>query len=507
MTFDPTDEQQQIVASIEAGDNIAVQALAGTGKTATLLLGAEAKERRLKQGLYVSFGKKNRADAEKRFPATVTCKTSHALAWDVARFYQRRWKDAKGRPPTRRTPTELAQAFGTKPFAAGERTLTKEAVAVLAKRAVIRYCRGTDEKIGAWHVPAAEGIDGDPAGALKKHVLPYAQAMWRDLQDPHSDRAQFDHDCYMKIWALKKPKLDYNFIMLDEAQDTNALFLDVLLRQGCQLIAVGDSCQTLYSWRGALDALGKWPADQRLSLTESFRFGPQIAEAANDWLAALGEELRLSGRGPAGRVGPLTQADAILCRTNAGAIEAAWEALQTGQKVGMDERVADDIKGMCKAALQLQAGQPCDHRAFSTFASWREVMHYVQTDPTAGDLAVFARLVEKWGAAKLLQVAKQFKNPLRAKVDVVVMTGHQSKGMEYPRVKIGPDFYEPALGAEGDLPPIPAAYLQLCYVATTRAQRELDNTTLSWIKDYLRGEPTETQLEHWYQRELRKAAS
>src|SRR5690606_33987283 len=119
-------------------------------------------------------------------------------------------------------------------------------------------------------------------------------------------------------------------------------------------------------------------------------------------------------------VGPLAQADAILCRTNAGAVEAAWEALQAGQKVGMDHRVSEDIKSMCRAALRLQAGQPCDHRAFSTFASWREVVHYVQTDPTAGDLAVFVRLVEKWGASKLLQVAKQFKNPLRAKVDVVV---------------------------------------------------------------------------------------
>lgn len=505
MSFTPTDEQDQIVTAIEAGDNITVQALAGTGKTATLLLGAEAKERRLKMGFYIAFGKNNRADAKDRFPGTVECHTSHSVAWEVGRYYRRRWSGTR----TRRSGTDLADAFNTKPFApAPDRTITSVGIAILAKLAVQRYARSADPELTAWHVAPVDGIGGDTLAALKAHVLPFAKAMWHDLQDPHADRAEFTHDHYRKMWALKKPKLKGNFVMLDEAQDIDALMFDVLTRQDCQLIAVGDVNQTLYAWRGASsDALAKWPADQRLSLTESFRFGPQIADRANQWLAALDCDLRLVGRGAPGTVGPLAEPDVVLCRTNAGAVEAAQEALAAGRRVGMAKKVSDDIKSMCKAALDLQAGLHCDHRDLATFASWREVLHYVETDPTAGDLAVFVRLVEKWGAAQLLKIAKQFKDSDKGPVDVTVMTGHGSKGLQYPRVKIGTDFPEPSLDGEGQLRPMDPAMLQLCYVAVTRAQQHLDDQAIAWVDDYLTGEATDGQLHRWHQRELKKAGT
>jgi len=502
MSFTPTAEQDRIVTAIEEGHNVAVQALAGTGKTQTLLLGAEAKERRLKMGLYIAFGKNNRADAKDRFPGTVECHTSHSVAMDVGRYYARRWSGRN----TRRNGAQLADAFGTKPFApAPERTITSIGVAILAKLAVQRFARSADRELTAWHVGPVDGIDPDAHRALKAHVLPFAKAMWNDLQDPHSDRAEFTHDHYRKMWALKNPKLKVNFIMLDEGQDIDALTLDVLTRQQCQLIAVGDVNQTLYAWRGAQDALAKWPADQRLSLTESFRFGPAIADRANQWLAALGCDLRLKGRGEAGTVGPLTEPDVVLCRTNAGAVEAAQAALAAGRRVGMAKRVSDDIKHMCKAALDLQAGLQCDHPQLGTFASWREVLHYVESDPTAGDMAVFVRLVEKWGAAQLLKIVKQFKDTDKGPVDLTVMTGHGAKGLQYPRVKIGADFREPSLDGEGKVRPMDPADLQLCYVAVTRAQQHLDDRSIAWIDDYLAGEATEDQLQRWYQRELKKA--
>jgi len=502
MAFTPTDEQDQIVTAIEEGSNIAVQALAGTGKTATLLLGAQAKERRLKQGLYVAFGSPNRKDAQQRFPGTVESHTSHSLAMEVGRYYRRRFSGKN----SGRTGAQLADAFKVKPFAPSPaRTITSVGVAVLAKQAVGRFARSADREITAWHVPRPDGIDAESAQALKEHVLPFAKAMWIDLQDPHRDRAEFTHDHYRKIWALQNPKLKYNFIMLDEAQDTDKLTLSVLKQQQCQLIAVGDTNQQLYAWRGATEALAAWPADVRLHLTESFRFGPQIAEEANKWLAALGEELRLRGRGAPGKVGPLTEADAVLCRTNAGAVEAAWEAIQAGRTVGMAKKVVDGIKSMCKAALDLQAGLHPEDGMLATFGSWHEVLHYVQTDPSASGLAVFVRLVEKWGAGQLLKIAKQVKSTERAKVDLTVMTGHRSKGLQYPRVKIGSDFREPTLNEDGMVSEMDPAELQLCYVAATRASEHLDCEAVSWIDSYLEGNATPAQLQRWYDRELKKA--
>ncbi len=69
----PTDEQAAAADRFQAGDHLALQAGAGTGKTTTLALLAHGTRRR---GRYLAY---NRAIAHGA--ATVTCKTAHALAF------------------------------------------------------------------------------------------------------------------------------------------------------------------------------------------------------------------------------------------------------------------------------------------------------------------------------------------------------------------------------------------------------------------------------------------
>lgn len=87
------------------------------------------------------------------------------------------------------------------------------------------------------------------------------------------------------MWQLSRSVIPAGFIMFDEAQDANPVTAFVVQDQdSAQVIAVGDSCQAIYGWRGAIDALSEWPADGRLHLTQSFRFGPAVAAEANKWL-------------------------------------------------------------------------------------------------------------------------------------------------------------------------------------------------------------------------------
>ena len=67
--------------------------------------------------------------------------------------------------------------------------------------------------------------------------------------------------------------------------------------------------------------MSRFQADQRLCLSQSFRFGPAIAAEANKWLQLLDAPLRLRGfdRIPS-TVGPIACPDAVLCRTNAEAV-------------------------------------------------------------------------------------------------------------------------------------------------------------------------------------------
>merc|ERR1719483_1515298 len=67
----------------------------------------------------------------------------------------------------------------------------------------------------------------------------------------------------------------------------NPCMLSVCLQQKCPKIVVGDQYQQIYSFRGAVNALDLVLKSDRTSvktnyfLTQSFRFGPEIAFLAN----------------------------------------------------------------------------------------------------------------------------------------------------------------------------------------------------------------------------------
>ena len=68
---------------------------------------------------------------------------------------------------------------------------------------------------------------------------------------------------------------------------------------------VGDSQQQIYTFTGAINALAQVGAEQRTFLTKSFRFGPKIAEVANDVLDLLpdGAYVLNAARGGVGHLG------------------------------------------------------------------------------------------------------------------------------------------------------------------------------------------------------------
>ena len=110
----------------------------------------------------------------------------------------------------------------------------------------------------------------------------------------------FRHDHYLKLWQLTRPRIGADYLMFDEAQDANPVIVAVVQDQSVlQKVAVGDSCQAIYGWRGAVDALATWPASTRLQLSCSFRFGSAVAHEANNWLEVSTFTTGEPGRTPA----------------------------------------------------------------------------------------------------------------------------------------------------------------------------------------------------------------
>jgi superfamily I DNA/RNA helicase len=276
------------------------------------------------------------------------------------------------------------------------------------------------------------------------------------------------HDGYLKLWALSDPLLPTNVLFVDEAQDLNPVLVDVIRKQKCQIISVGDPHQQIYEWRGAMNALGILPGVE-MTLSQSFRFGGEIAAAANDLIKTMNEDTPLRGNGGAGYVtAPDDSApDAILCRTNAGVFAAA--AVNPGCSIAGGTR---ELQTLVADIERLQNGREAVSPELAIFGNWREVVEFVEMEENSGGLAPIVRIVERNGVEylrKILETVKEDGYP-------AIGTAHKTKGLEYEHVELRGDFSaeNPSLEAR-----------RLFYVALTRAKYEVNVDDLI-LAEYLK---------------------
>ncbi|MET9792796.1 MULTISPECIES: UvrD-helicase domain-containing protein [Streptomyces] len=481
----PTDEQVHAVDAFRAGHHLSLQAGAGTGKTTTLEMLAASTNRR---GRYIAFNKDIACDAAKRFPRTVTCRTAHASA------YAALGHSYAGRLNGPRQPAwKTGQALGlTRPVRIGDHEISHRTLSNAALRAVKRFCYSADRALGRQHVPRLRRLATTAEHTqLADVVFPFAVKAWADLQNPHQGVVQFEHDHYLKMWALTQPKIEADFLFLDEAQDTNPVLEQVFnaQREHAQLVMVGDSAQAIYGWRGARDVMTDFTDATALTLTRSFRFGPLLAEQANRWLELAEAPIRLTGcETMPTEVGEIANPDAVLCRTNIGAMAEVMRLLSEGHRVAL-ARGGHTLAGLALAARDLKEGRRTNHPELVLFASWGDVQDYAAYDPSGGDLQPFVDLVDTHGPEAILAAVDELTDEDHA--DVTVSTAHKAKGREWPTVRIGDDFPPPKdtdqQDAEGRLIPEPVSDTdaRLAYVAVTRARHHLDLGGLSWIDSHL----------------------
>lgn len=477
MDFPPTLEQQEILDAFETGQNLVIEAGAGTGKTTTLRLLAESTDR---TGLYLAYNKAIQTDAARTFPSNVACKTAHSLAYG-GMMQDPHNKALMARLNGPRVPSR--QAISILGIPSGYQIKKDQMVpawilARSAQDAVTRFCNSADEEITDFHVKKLDGIEtAENQAAYKRFVAPFARKAWADINST-SGRLQFKHDHYLKIWALTNPTLRYDFMLLDEAQDANPVIAKLVEDQThAQQIMVGDACQAIYGWRGAVDAMSNFDVEHRLSLSQSFRFGSAVADTANIFLNLLEAPLRLSGFEKINSiVGTIKEPDAILCRTNATVIETAMAAQEDGRKVAIVGGTTEILR-FVEAARELQQGNSTSHAELALFKSWNEVLEYSDSDE-GSDLKVMVRMIENYGIDAIITVCKNSVEEDAA--DLIVSTAHRAKGREWNKVRIANDFKAPEEGKE-----VSRAELMLMYVGVTRAKLELDKSGVAWIEELI----------------------
>lgn len=491
-----TPEQDQAVELFATGRPLKIHAGAGTGKTTTLKAIAQSAPQRA--GAYLAFNRVIAQEAGRGMPMSVRSTTMHSLAFNQVgpMLAARERLDAP-----RIHSAKLARLMGINAGLLVEIGDRKKVLqpgwqASTVMKAVTTFCQSARlqptvldfARVPALDLPDANGVrtwrNND---ALAKELLPYLLGAWADLLDP-GGRLRFTHDVYFKAAQLAGVEMPGDYLMVDEAQDLNPVmlaWLDTQRRLGKQVVYVGDSQQQIYEWRGAVDALdlAAGPDAHTTYLTQSFRFGPAIADVANAILAELGAELRLVGTPSIdSKLAHLAVPDAVLCRSNAQAVHQVLGLQRLGLApflVGGSKEIVD----FTHAAVALQVGKSTSHPELACFNTWSEVLEYVEADPQGDELRMMVNMLEDYGPEIVLEAVAGLVGEDGA--DVVVSTGHRAKGREWHRVRLAADFAEVA-GHDGKVPP---GEWRLLYVACTRAQHELDITWATPVRSLLNKPP------------------
>ncbi|MDP2097760.1 MAG: UvrD-helicase domain-containing protein, partial [Methylobacter sp.] len=258
------------------------------------------------------------------------------------------------------------------------------------------------------------------------------------------------HDGYLKLFQLSDPDLSgYDYLLVDESQDTNPVTMSIIFKQTAQKVFVGDSHQAIYGWRGARNALGfaiKQGAVDRY-LTGSFRFGSNIAQVANKILAVKGEPMQVHGLSGTDNIGKARDGEAktVISRSNAGVFSQTAKAINKNQSwwhvggsAGYRFEQILDIYHLWKRQFSLVRDPFI--RSFTDFA---ELKLYAE-DVEDTEIKPRCRITEEYGDA-IPGIIDTIRRQAGAATtmdtaEIVMSTAHKAKGLEWPNVQLDEDF-------------------------------------------------------------------
>lgn len=482
-SFSLTPEQDNIVKS---NGNARINAVAGSGKTSTLLAYAASRPAGSRI-LYMAFNKSVKLEAIEKFRkyglSNVTVETAHSLAYKhivPASGYMVRSAGYKTH--------ELVDLLQLRP---GGDKHTAFIIANHINKFVTYFCNSDRQRVQDLNY--LHTITDPRTAAFVRSFYPAIEEGTRILLS-RMDKGEIEitHDFYLKKFQLSSPSLPFDHILFDEGQDASAAMLDVFLRQHAVKLIVGDTHQQIYSWRYAVNSLDKTDF-ARFQLSTSFRFRQDIASLASsilDWknLLAPSSPVAINGKG----AGSNHTIRATLARTNLGLLLEAINYITSKWQPGLihfegnlhSYTYADDGTSLYDV-LSLYNGRRSGIRdkLLQSMKDYRELEDYVEK---TGDvqLGMMAAIIEEYGneIPHLIKTLKEkhVSDGERSKASMIFSTVHRAKGLEYDEVTLANDFItreklEKLLaGADDKENPVSKEKLNeeinLLYVAVTRTK-------------------------------------
>jgi F-box protein, helicase, 18 len=434
-----TAEQQAVIAT---NTHLVINAVAGSGKTTTLI--AYAKSRPANASiLYLAFNKTVKTEAVEKFAAAgcghVKVETAHSLAFDhivkwssytvVAGYSSFEWCRLLG-------------------IATGDRH-ADFVIASHVNRFISFFCNSRAAKVQ--ELDYAATITDAKARVFVKNFYSVIEGFTRAAL-AMMDKASIavTHDFYLKKFQLSKPTLLYDYILFDEGQDASAAMLDVFLQQPAIKIIVGDAHQQIYGWRYAVNSLQQvdFPV---YHLSYSFRFDEEIALVANKilgWKKHLGDPPAVKIIG-AGQPPAVSGSRATLGRTNLGLLLNAIMQWQRGQiknvffEGNINSYTFADEGASIYDVLNLYNGKTDKVKdpLIAAMKNMKELEDYIEKTEDKS-LHMMVEVVKELGnqLPVLIKELKSHHAATKREADMIFSTVHRCKGMEYDEVTLLNDF-------------------------------------------------------------------
>lgn len=477
-----TSEQKNIIRS---RGNIKINAVAGSGKTTTLLEYARTRPRNSRI-LYLAFNRSVRTEAVKKFSGlglkNVQVETAHSLAYKSVVFRN----GYKVRNQGYNT-FEIAKILGLQ--GRGEKHI-EFVVANHISKFISYFCNSDQQKIKDLNYL---DIISDPQAKtfVRRFYKIIEKQTRRFLAKMDKNEIEITHDFYLKKFQLSAPVLSWDYILFDEAQDASGAMLDIVLRQKATTVIVGDTHQQIYGWRYAVNSLEKvnFPT---FHLTNSFRFGPEIAALAVrilQWKNHLNIPSHTTIRGKGTSKKKTTEA--VIGRTNLGLLMKAIHFLKNDKRnvrihfegnINSYTYAADGASLYDVLHLYNYKNEYIRSSLLKAMTSFTELEEYVEKTEDM-ELALLIKIVKEYDneIPEIIRSLREKHVEDKEKADLIFSTVHRCKGMEYDIVHLVDDFIEEkkleALRMDIKQGKANAAHLieeiNLLYVAVTRTRNIL----------------------------------
>ncbi|WP_206193937.1 UvrD-helicase domain-containing protein [Aliarcobacter skirrowii] len=320
---------------------------------------------------------------------------------------------------------------------------------------------------------------------LKEHLKVVLSAM-------KNRKIDATHDFYLKMYYLSSnfdKNLNYDLILIDEAQDISDVMISIVESFGKNRIYVGDSFQQIYSFRYATNALAKidLPA---YNLTISFRFSNSYAKYLERNLNKLyslngKNNLVLNGIETTTEVGDRyldkSKPICIISRTSFALIQELVKYIQENKKIFFEGGYSS-YSFMNQTVysifyLKNRKNEKISVDEIKSFSTIYELENFAKETKNQDYLNII-KFINTYGD-NIFEINKRAKELLcqnKDEAEIIFTTAHKAKGMEYDQVIMTNDFIN-----KKEIENSKNSYsftqineeLNIFYVAATRAKKAI----------------------------------